>query len=438
MLALIIALSIVATLPGILLWPHLGVLAWYWVGLMNPHRFAWGGLENQRYAAAVGATTLVAWMLSRDAKRIPLTPVTALLALLVVWITITTLFAHVPEEAWSSWRQAFKILLLTFVTIALINTRERVHALVWMIVVCLGFYGFKGGVFTILSGGEYHVFGPPKTFISDNNQLALALIMTVPFIVYLFSHSANVLVRAGLVTVGTGCFFSIIGSQSRGAFLALCIMGGYLLIKSRHRMKMGAVVVGMALIGLWFVPESWVDRMESIKNYHEDESAMGRINAWTFAVKVALDKPVTGGGFNVQFDESYYMQLVPDAKKNRNFHSVYFEVLGEQGFVGLGIFLSLLGTTWLAFGRLIRRTRDVPDLRWAHDLARMSQVSLLGYAASGAFLNLAFYDLFYLVVAFAPIMGQVTETAKATTRDTAPGDGRSRRRSAPRGVPTRA
>ena len=418
MLAILIALSILAVLPAILVWPHLGVLAWYWVGLMNPHRFAWGPLENQRYAAAIGAVLLLAWFLSRESKRIPFTPVTAILGVFTLWITITTFAAHLPEQAWINWEKAFKILLITFVTMALINTRERLHALIWLIVVCLGFYGFKGGVFTVLSGGQYHVFGPPNSFIGDNNQLALALIMTVPLIIYLYQHTAHRLVRLGLVGVALGCFFSIIGSQSRGAFLALCIMGAYLAVKSRHRLAMGAAVVGVALVGVWFVPDSWVERMESMKNYEEDASAVGRIRAWTFATKVAIDHPITGGGFDVQFDEAYYMRLVPEALKNRNFHSAYFEVLGEHGFIGLFLFLSLLAATWLSFGRLIRRTRDDPGLRWAHDLGRMAQVSLLGYASCGAFLNLAFYDLFYLLVAMAPITaGLVAQDARTSTQE---------------------
>lgn len=404
MLAVIVALSIVAVVPLILAWPHVGVLAWYWFGLMNPHRLIWGALENQRYALLIGAATLVAWVLSKEAKRIPVGVVTVLLGVLLVWITLTTFSAHVPEKAWEGWERAFKILVMTFVAIALINTRERIYAMVWIIVISLGFYGFKGGLFTLLTGGEYRVWGPEKSFIADNNQLALALLMTVPLVVYLYGQVEDRLVRMGLGVVGLTCFFSIIGSQSRGAFLALCIMGGYLMVKSRYRLRMGAVVFAMVLVGVWFVPESWVERMATIQNFEEDASAMSRIRAWTFATKVAIDKPVTGGGFNVQFDQSYYLRLVPDAVTNRNFHSAYFEMLGEHGFVGLAIFVALLLATWVSFAKVVRATADSPHLRWAHDLARMAQVSVLGYAVAASFLNLAFYDLFYVFVALAPML----------------------------------
>ncbi len=414
MLAVVVALSIVGVVPLILLWPHVGILAWYWFGLMNPHRLIWGVLEQQRYGLMIAATTLVAWFLSREAKRIPVGAVTVLLGLLVTWITLTTFFAQVQEHAWAGWEKAFKILIMTFVAIALINTRERVYVLVWVIVISLGFYGFKGGLFTLLTGGEYRVWGPEKSFIADNNQLGLALIMTVPLIVYLYGQVAHRLMRLGLGVLGLTCFFSIIGTQSRGAFLALCVMGGYLMIRSRHRLKMGAVVCAIALVGVWFVPESWVERMETIQNYEDDPSAMSRIRAWTFATKVALDHPVTGGGFNVHFDEAYFMRLVPEAAKNRDFHSAYFEMLGEHGVIGLAIFLALLLATWLSFSRLIRRTADSVELRWAHDLARMAQVSMIGYAAAASFLNLAFYDLFYVILAFAPMLWNVLAAENAT------------------------
>ena len=406
MLAVIIALSIVAVVPLVLAWPHIGILAWYWFGLMNPHRLIWGTLENQRYALLIGAVTLLAWVVSKEAKRIPVSAVTVLLAALLAWITLTTLFAHLPEDAWDGWERAFKILLMTFVAIALINTRERIYALVWVIVVSLGFYGFKGGLFTLLTGGEYRVWGPEKSFIADNNQLALALIMTVPFIVYLYGQAEVRLIRIGLAVVGLACFFSIIGSQSRGAFLALCVMGVYLTLKSRHRLKMGALVVAISMVGIWFVPSSWVERMETIQSYEDDSSAMSRIRAWTFATEVALDHPITGGGFNVHFDESYFLRLVPGAEKNRNFHSAFFEMLGEHGFIGLAIFVSLLLATWLSFGRVVRDTAQSAELRWAHDLARMGQVSILGYASAACFLNLAFYDLFYVILAMAPMLSR--------------------------------
>ena len=137
----------------------------------------------------VALTTLVAWMLSKEPKRIPLNAVSWFLIALVVWMSFANLFAVVPEEAFIKWEQAIKILVMTFATLALCGTRERLHALIWIVVVSLGYFGLKGGIFTIIGGGQNLVWGPPGSFISDNNALALALIMTLPLIRYLQIHT---------------------------------------------------------------------------------------------------------------------------------------------------------------------------------------------------------------------------------------------------------
>jgi hypothetical protein len=79
-------------------------------------------------------------------------------------------------------------------------------------------------------------------------------------------------------------------------------------------------------------------------------------------------------------------------------HSIYFEVLGEHGYVGLAIFVALLGAAFLTASKTIFMTRRHAELRWAADLARMLQVSLIGYAIAGAFLTLATSHEYYQVL----------------------------------------
>jgi probable O-glycosylation ligase (exosortase A-associated) len=398
---LIVAAAILITTPVILVWPHVGILVWFWIGFMNPHRLAWGSVFEMPFAMVVGIATLAAWFLSREKKWFPLTSVTVLLALLSVWITWTTFYALVPIVAWLDWERSIKILAMTFVTMAIMASRERIHALVWVTVVSLGFYAVKGGVFTILGGGQYHVFGPRGSFISDNNQLAMALLMTLPFMRYLQLHSSVKPVRLGLIAAMVLTLISVVGSQSRGAFLALLAVGVAFVLKSRYRLQIGAFALCIALVGVWFVPEHWVERMESIQNYEQDQSAMGRIQAWKFGYEIAKRYPLTGGGFNVSINEQLYLSIVPESTRARSFHSVYFEVLGEHGFIGLTIFLLLGYFTWRTFGTVRKQAMEREELQWASDLAAMGQVSLIAYFSAGAFLNLAFFDLYYAVVALA-------------------------------------
>jgi probable O-glycosylation ligase (exosortase A-associated) len=145
------------------------------------------------------------------------------------------------------------------------------------------------------------------------------------------------------------------------------------------------------------MPEQWHARMSTIDEYQSDGSALGRINAWYFAMEVAKTH-LMGGGFMV-FNPAMFRIYAPNPTDFHAAHSIFFQVLGEHGYIGLVLFVSIIGTAWLTAARIIKSTRKRPDLKWASDFAAMSQVSLIGYMVGGAFLSLAYYDYFWYVVA---------------------------------------
>jgi probable O-glycosylation ligase (exosortase A-associated) len=394
-----VVLSVLVTLPLTLRWPYVGILAWCWLSYMNPHRLTWGFAYNLPLAMIVAVTTVVSWLLSKEPKRIPLYPATGFLLALAFWMSFDNLFAMYPAQAYLKWLDFTKILFMTFVTMALCGTRERLHAVIWVIVASLGFFALKGGVFTLLGGGVERVWGPPGSFLEDNNALAVATIMVLPLIRYLQIQTDQKLLRWGLFGLFVLSIFSIIGSSSRGAFLALSVVGFFLIMKSRHRLILGVGMIVMLVVLTGFVSQRWISRMGTIQTYQEDGSAMGRLQVWGFAIKLALDHPILGGGFRVSYSNDIYKQYVPEATHSRNFHSIYFEALGELGFPGLFIFLGLLVSAWRCGSSIIQQTRDREDLIWANDLARMLQISLVGYAVGGAFQNLGNFDLYYHLVA---------------------------------------
>lgn len=419
--ALVVAIAVLCLLPVIIRWPMVGVLAWFWIGLMNPHRLVYGALNSIPFAALIGGTTLIAWLISREDKRIPLTPITGLLLAVAIWITWTTTQSIVPEFAWPKWDQTIKILLMTAITIPLMAKRERIHMLVWVTVIALGYFGFKGGLFTIITGGEARVWGPPKSFIGDNNALAMALTMLLPLLRYLQMQSESRLLRICLTGGMVLIVFSIIGSQSRGAFLAVTAMALFMILKSRNRLTFGIAAIIMASIAVWFVPDRWVERMETIKTYEEDGSAMGRLQAWRFSYEIAKQRPLTGGGFGIYYDKDLYFSIIPEADKAHNAHSIYFEVIGQHGFIGFILFMGLLAATWFSFSKIIRLTKQHPHLWWARDLSAMCQVSLIAYMVGGAFQNLAFFDLYFLFISLAAVTLLVTQKELAGTTITAQG-----------------
>src|SRR5208282_1672716 len=121
--------------------------------------------------------------------------------------------------------EVWKILLMLFVTMMLMQSKQRINQLVWVIAMSLAFYGVKGGIFTIINGGVYHVRGPEGSFIGGDNEMGLALIMTIPLLRYLQIITRNIWLRAFLAAAMILCAIATVGSQSRGALLGLCAMG---------------------------------------------------------------------------------------------------------------------------------------------------------------------------------------------------------------------
>jgi probable O-glycosylation ligase (exosortase A-associated) len=175
----------------------------------------------------------------------------------------------------------------------------------------------------------------------------------------------------------------------------------FLLLKSRQRVLLGLLAVALVAVSTAFVPQAWLNRMKTIETYEQDGSALQRLEVWDFAIKVARDRPIVGGGFRVSYDDNIYLRYIPDARSGhgKNFHSVYFEILGELGFVGLFLYMAVMIAAWRSGSRVISLTRDRPGLGWANDLARMVQVCLVGFATAGAFQNLAFFDLYFHLIA---------------------------------------
>ena len=149
------------------------------------------------------------------------------------------------------------------------------------------------------------------------------------------------------------------------------------------------------------MPQKWYDRMRTIKTYEQDASAEGRINAWWAAYHVANDR-VTGGGFET-FKPGFFRMYAPDPGNVHDVHSIYFEVIGEHGWIGFGMFVLLGWFTWTTGNRMRRQAKGQMETKWVADLAGMVQVSMIGYAASGAFLGLAYFDLYYDLIALMVI-----------------------------------
>lgn len=394
---ILIALFLFGSVPAILYRPYVGMVMWFVVSFMNPHQMAYGFVTTMPVAMIVGGATLLGFVAFREPKQIRIDGTTGFIIALAFWVTLTTVASPRHDLALPDWNRAIKMFLMTLLMVPLLNNRQRVHGIVWAIVISVDFYGVRGGLFTLITAGGGRVNGPPDTMLADNNQLAAALIMVLPLVRYLQIQSQNRWVRMLLLAAMCVTVVSVFGSYSRGALIGLGVMFLWMLRSSRHKTAIAlAAVFGLVALAM-VMPDSWYERMHSMGSYQEDSSATGRFDAWKFAFRMALERPLTGGGFRIYSDGARFLALVPEAPTARAFHSIYFEALGEHGFVGLALFLGVIGAGLHTTARLRQRTKANPEQAWAYELASMVQVSLIGYAAAGAFLELTFLDLFYAI-----------------------------------------
>jgi probable O-glycosylation ligase (exosortase A-associated) len=165
-----------------------------------------------------------------------------------------------------------------------------------------------------------------------------------------------------------------------------------------------------------------MQRMGDFAHGNVDDSAAQRLNSWRFAWELAKDYPITGGGlrtFTPELFDRYTPQFVFNGP-----HSIYFQTLGEHGFVGLALFLLLLGTTLYSVRTVRKRAAMFAPAAWIIPYSHMIEASLLAFMISGAFLELAYFDLFYQLIATVALLKillrkeillQVKENARLAT-----------------------
>lgn len=413
--------------------PFYGALLWVLFGLMNPHRMTYGFAYSLPFAQmAVLVTVLAALVHSRHVRWPRGVPI-VLLLVFIAWMGLTTANAIVPAPSLSKYIDVLKVLGMTVVVAMLIRTREEIVGLTWVLVLSIGFFGFKGGLFTIATGGGFRVWGPPNSLVEGNNELAVALIMTIPLIYFLATNAAvardfvpvsrlsEKVIRLGGYLGMLLCAASALGSQSRGALLAIVAMGTMLWWRSRSKLFIALMVLVGVVAAIPMLPDSWFERMETIRSYEEDLSALQRLNAWQTAINIANDR-VLGAGYATA-SPAVFERYSPRSGAEWIYvaHSIYFQVLGDHGWVGLCLYLVFWAATYLGAGRVVRLARPHFELAWAANLMNMCKVSMVGFAAGGAFLSLAYWDMPYYVMVLVVATGMLVRTQLgAQARPTGP------------------
>lgn len=391
--------------------PFFGVLMWTWVAYFNPHRYTWTStVYNFPVAMVVAIPTLLGLVFTRQLNRNIFTRESLFIILLWIWMCLTLVYAmQVPlfaghiQDGTARLVQITKILLMTFVTVLVLNSPQRLRQLALVIALSLGVRGVWAAIFGIRTGGEFRVYGPHDSFMEDNNDFALALNMILPLLYFLAHGEPRRWVRNGLRL----CFFAsilcVVFTYSRGGLLGLVTVLFLIAMMSRYRVPALLLMGAAILLAVSFVPQAWTERMDRMAHGKIDSSEMQRLIAWRTGWNLVMDYPITGGGLEAYPDVNvfrhYQPEEMPGGRESSGPHSIYFQVLGELGFPGLTLFLFLLGSCFISLHGLRHRAKRLDPSHWSIPFARMFEVSLAAFAVSGAFLGRAYFDLWFEIVA---------------------------------------
>ena len=401
--------------------PFIGLGLWLWTSAFNINQIVYGFAMNIPFNKLFAGVTIVSFLFSKEKSAFKLEGLSLLVILFFIIATISNLVGIGNEVvAWARWTLFAKIILFYFFAVCIMQKKIHFELLIWMLVISIGALSATEGVKFLVSGGAHRI-GELRGISGDNNFFGVMIVTVIPLACYIFTQVEHKTLRLGVLGV---IFFMILGifsTFSRGAFLGLSVFAFSFWKGSNNKVLWLIVLVIIALGIVNLMPDTWLNRMDSVENADEDSSFMGRVIAWKIAILIAMDN-FFGGGFravenmNVWYQYSLEFSKVdfitsPDAPPYfKATHSAYFQVLSNHGFIGLFIYLLMLLTAYIKL--IIIELRAIKNQleSWIIMLSKMLKLALVSFSFSSAAVNLAYFDFLYaifaMVVALSTIVAQ--------------------------------
>jgi len=421
LLAITGSLSIVA-----LSRPVIGMLAYFAYTFLAPYSYTWGLAKTFPHVQALAACTIVGYVLWSE-KRFPKQrEFTLLLTIWGVYI-LSTITAFSQDEAIPQLVRVSKILLMTVLCLSLMNSPEHLRLLVKVVALSIGLYALKAGLFVILTGGQSTVWGPEGTVLSSNNAIGLAMAVNVPLLYFLSKNESHKWLRLLMKAMFVSSYLAVVSTFSRGAWLGLAAATGLIILRSERRFVIIAILcicfVFAGPLLLVYLPERVVDRFDELVNYDDTKTgtAQERLGSWELCKRVGLGNPFLGAGFDFVSAE-VYMRYMPEhveywtrtlqSGTNRervawSCHNSWLTIWAEHGVPGMLLWVLLLGSCFHSAQRVRKFGRTHGEHKWLADYADMIAAALVVYVITGTFLDAAYYDLLYFLVATMVIMKDI-------------------------------
>lgn len=399
--------------------PHVAACAAVWINLVKPQNTSFSFLAGQPLSLLTTALFFLVLIINFNKLRVPKSKFYHFTMLgFMFWITVASFLGEYQNVVWIKYDFVIKTLVFAYFIPFTLTKKEHVEMFLWVCAASFGLFLFMAGLKTLLGGGGYGVslIGIGGFMYSEGSTLASLAVCLIPLFVALKSSSqitqSWVAFRWLSIAYSTLSLLTVVGTQARTGLVALAAYVGLLLKKHKINFKVIFAICMIPLLIYAVAPKSWFYRMSSIEDSTTSEkSAIGRIVVWRWTLDYVSDRPFFGGGFysyNANAGVLHHYQRGEEIEiKQRGgkaFHNIFFEVLGETGYGGLFLFLSILGHTILINRRTIKRLGGDESV-----IGGALNHSLIIYCVGGLFIGVAFYPWIYYLYGVSLALSAVDE-----------------------------
>jgi putative inorganic carbon (hco3(-)) transporter len=409
--------------PGCLLslrYRYVALLMYLWFALFRPQDWMWMDITSLRLSLVLGVILVVPALVMGLFPNVT-SPLSIGMILFLVSALVTQSVAVRPDIGWAWIDFLARLFLASMMMITLASTERRLAGVVAVISGSLAFHAGKAGITFLLGGGTRFADGLAGAFV-DNNGYALGTVMIIPLLIAA-GQSAHLIydgrwlpwIRRGVWATVPLCVFAVIGTYSRGGFVALATAAlAFVLLQRRPGTAVVTLTAAVALtLALVPIPQQYVDRLQTIQTYEKvgEESAISRWHFWEVGLLMVEANPL-GIGLR-QYEQAYDHYDFSNGKygRQRAVHNSHVQVLAELGFLGAAIWLGLFVVAFYTCFRVRARSQDTtldPKFRnFLWTTANGLIVSMLTFLVGGTFLSLALNDVTWLTFGMVAALGRI-------------------------------
>lgn len=363
--------------------------------IIRPQDFV-SGLEGTRLVLYLMVSLLIGLLFSPVEKKLFRSPQDKYAGMFFVAIVLSTLtlfwLSYVADTA----IEIMKTAIIYYFIVMVVDKEDKFEKTIWAMVILMGIVALMG----IMQYHGYDITGAGMMFAADKgfwqikgignfdnpNDLAYSTVLVIPFALGFLFQTKRVLGRLIALIFLIVSVYCVYLTKSRGGQIALVASLAtwlYFWVKNPKRKRQ---IIVFAITGIIVVA------VTQSTGYRDDESAMGRVEAWSAGWQLLKSNPIIGVGKG-QFKEHH----------KRDTHSSYVRAGAELGLLGLYAFMGMIYAVGLT---ILKVQKPTTDKKWRPYYAGFGAF-FASYIAASVF-STRTYDLIFLIcVALVGVLGRL-------------------------------